>query len=146
MKKGDIVTYRGEVLETFENGSVLTKSLTPDGREYSFLAHHLSTETSSAPAPEHVVATTLERPEAPTVVQTSEEVEQAVAIVKGKGYSEEAARKIVHQVGAAIILKSEAAEKELLAKHPAPETTKPATPQGASPATSASGPSSEPTS
>jgi hypothetical protein len=128
MKIGDVVIYRGVVTDIV-GGSVLTRS-SFDEREHWFGQDHLEVVGSPAESLAEIVPETAGDnlvQGAPT--QTSDAIEKAVAIVISKGYSEEAARKIVNQIGSAVILKEEAeptASDDNLPDLPETETPAPA--------------------
>jgi hypothetical protein len=116
MKIGDQVHYIGTVRDIV-GGSALTQH--DDGREYWFQIQHLkvTATTEEPPAPELPVAQ-LEDPE----------VEQAIAKVMTHGYTREAAKAIVRQVGTTVILH----EKESASEAPqSAGTEKPGLPSAA---------------
>ena len=90
MNVGDVVIFRGTVKEIYDNGSVLVQSDTQDGREYWFLGLHLSTEVpASVPAPAMAAVDAGVDPK----------FEEAMKIVKSKGYPQDVAVRIVSQLG-----------------------------------------------
>lgn len=124
MNIGDTVIYKGKVTDIKEN-SVLTVALAGDFREHWFDMSQLEVETP--PAPEGSVASTtsateITHPAAGQVDSTKTAADPnyqtALKIVMGKGYSEDAAKKIIAQVGTGPILAEEAGTPGT--PHPAP--------------------------
>lgn len=109
MKIGDTVVYRGIVTDII-GGSVLTRSAF-DEREHWFIQDHLKIETAAAEPLAEPLAEAMGTSGATSVVQTSDEIEKAVGIVKAHGYSEEAAREIVSQIGPEVIVKEDEEKK-----------------------------------